>query len=83
MQGTPVNDGTQADHPAWAKLKAMHDRGEFETIERMVTFWESLEAFGRLGDLVRRAIIWLGLIFATWFTFSEYIIKFIRKSAGL
>ncbi len=83
MPGSPMTDDTEADHPAWAKLKAMHDRGEFDTIERIVRFWESLEAFGRLGDLIRRAVIWLGVIFAAWFAFSEYAVKFIRKSVGM
>jgi hypothetical protein len=71
------------DHPAWLKLKAMHERGDIDKLENMVKFWESLEAFGRLGDMLRRALIWLGAIFAAYFVFTEYIAKFIRKTAGL
>ena len=70
------------DHPGVAKVKQMWERGEFETIDRMVKFWEALEGFGRLGDMLRRLIIWAGIILAAYFALTEGIMSFIKRTAG-
>ena len=82
MPGSPMTDETEEDHPAWKRLKAMHDRGDFDKLDRLVKFWDALETMGRVGDLIRRAIIWCGVIFAAWFAFSEYLVKYIRSAVG-
>ena len=82
MTGTPMNEEDEKDHPAWTRLKAMHDRGDFDKIDRMVKFWDALETLGRVGDLARRIILWLGVMFAAWFAFSEYLVNYIRRAAG-
>jgi hypothetical protein len=46
------------DHPAWVKLKQMHDHGDFEKLERMVKLYDGLEAMGSLGSLVTKVLIW-------------------------
>ena len=79
---SPGVDDTEPDHPAWVKLKRMYDRGDFEKIERMVKFWEALEAFGQLGDMLKRAIIWLGIIIAGYFAFTEWVVKWLRGAVG-
>lgn len=70
------------DHPAWIKLTELHARGDIETLERMVKFWEALEAFGRLGDLLRRLVIWLGVLFGAYFAFTEYVAGYIKRTVG-
>lgn len=70
------------EHPGVAKVKDMWERGDFETIDRMVKFWEALEAFGRLGDLFRRFIIWCGVILGAYFVFTEWLVAYIKKAAG-
>jgi len=70
------------EHPGVKKVKQMWERGEFEKIDRMVKFWDALEGFGRLGDMLRRLVIWAGIILAAYFAVTEGIMAFIRRTAG-
>lgn len=69
----------QDDHPGVAKVKQMYDRGDFETIDKMVAFWEALENLGLLGGMLRRFILWSGVIAAGYLTASGYLTEWIRS----
>lgn len=86
---SPMADETEEDHPAWLRLKKMHERGDFEKIERMVEFWDSLETLGRAGDLIRRTIVlagrvlmWFAAIFAAYLAATGDLAKFLGRSSG-
>lgn len=68
------------DHPGVAKVKQMWDRGEFETIDRMVSFWESMENLGKLGDLLRRLIVWSGVIIGGYLAVNGSLVEFIKRA---
>jgi hypothetical protein len=59
----------------------MWERGDFDTLDRMVKFWEALENLGRLGDMLRRFIIWCGVIAGGYFAFSGHVTEWIRSIA--
>lgn len=66
------------EHPGVTKIKQMWDRGDFEKIDQMVKYWEAMENIGMLGDILRRFIIWFGVIAAAYLAFSGYITDWIR-----
>lgn len=70
------------DHPGLAKVKEMWERGEFEAIDEMVRFWEAMKNIGRVGDLLRRFLIWCGIIAASYFAFTEWFLAYIKKAPG-
>ena len=74
----PIDDET-GEHPGVAKIKKMYDNGEFETIDKMVRFWESMENLCALGGLLRRFIIWSGVIAGGYLAFSGYLVEWIRS----
>lgn len=76
-----TTDEETGDHPGVARIKQMYDRGDFETIDRMVKFWEALENLGVLGDMLRRFIIWMGIVAGGYLAFSGYITEWIRSIA--
>jgi len=86
---SPITDETEGDHPAWVRLKSMHDRGDLQKLERMVEFWDSLETMGRAGDLIRRAIVmlgkvlmWFAALFAAWLAATGDLAKILGRSSG-
>ena len=66
------------EHPGVAKVKKMWERGDFETIEKMVAFWEAVENLGKAGDLLRRFVIWCGIIASGYLVFSGYLVDWLR-----
>lgn len=82
MDAKTMNPDDEGDHPGVAKIKAMWDRGEFETLDRMIKVWEGLERLGIIGDMVKRFLIWCGIIFAAYFAFTEYLLAWVKKAAG-
>ena len=70
------------EHPGVAKIKQMYDRGEFETLDHMIRVWEGLERLGLIGDLVKRFLIWCGVLFAAYFAVTEYFVTWIRRAVG-
>jgi hypothetical protein len=70
------------EHPGVTRIKAMYDRGDFETLDRMVKFWEALEKLGLLGDLLRRFIIWTGIIAAGYLAVHGVITDWVRDTVG-
>ena len=69
------------DHPGVAKVKQMWDSGDFETLDKMVSFWEAMENLGKLGDIAKRFIIWSGIIAGGYLAASGWITEFIKKAA--
>lgn len=69
----------EAEHPGLAKVKQMWDRGEFEKLDRMVAVWTALENIGALGDIVRRFILWFGVIAAGYLAFSGWLADWVRS----
>jgi hypothetical protein len=67
------------EHPGLAKIKAMYDRGDFETIDKMVKFWEALENLGVLGGMVRRFIMWSGVVAGGYLVANGYIVEWIKS----
>lgn len=74
-------DDEPPEHPGVAKIKAMYDRGDFDTLERMVRFWDALEKLGLLGDMLRRFVIWTGIIAGGYLALSGHITEWIRNVA--
>jgi hypothetical protein len=74
-----MNDDQQSEHPGVAKVKAMWDRGEFDKIDKMVKLWTALENIGALGDVLRRFILWCGVIAMGYFAFSGWLSDWIRS----
>lgn len=54
---SPGVDETEPDHPAWVKLKEMHEHGDFEKLERIVDLWDSFETLGKVGMFLRWAVV--------------------------
>lgn len=71
----------ESEHPGVAKIKAMYDRGDFDTLERMVKFWDALEKLGLLGDLFRRFVIWSAVVAGGYLAFSGYVTEWIKSVA--
>lgn len=79
-----------SEHETLEKLKrlveqqdaAVFDKREMDTIRRMIRTYESFESFGRLSNAVRGIVIWLGVMLASYFAFTEWVVKFIRAKAG-
>lgn len=69
------------EHPGVTKVKQMWERGDFETIDRMVRFWEALESLGTLGNMLQRFVIWSGIVATGYLTFNGYITDWIRSIA--
>lgn len=78
MAGMQEN-GEIKDHPGVAKVKQMWDNGDFDTIEKMVSFWEALEKLGMLGIMLRNFVIWLGVIAGAYFIANNHISEWIRN----
>lgn len=76
-----MNEEVIKEHPGVAKVKQMWDKGDFETIDRMVRFWEALENLGLIGDLLRRFIIWFGVVSMGYFAFSGWLVEFIKGAS--
>jgi hypothetical protein len=74
-----MTDEIPPEHPGVARIKAMYDRGDFETIDKMVKFWEALENLGVLGGMIRRFIIWSGVIAGGYLVASGYVVEWIRS----
>ena len=69
----------EKEHPGLAKVKSMYDKGDFETIDKMVRFWEALENLGALGGMLRRFILWSGVVAGGYLAFSGYLTEWIRS----
>jgi hypothetical protein len=67
------------DHPGVAKIKKMWDNGDFETIDKMVRFWEALENLGMLGEVLKRFILWFGIIAGAYLIANNHISDWIRS----
>jgi hypothetical protein len=78
-----MNERTDAtdEHPGVAKIKQMYERGDFETIDRMVKFWEAMENLGVVGAMLRRFILWSGIIAAGYIATSGAIHEWIKGIA--
>jgi hypothetical protein len=66
------------DHPGVKKIKEMYDHGDFETIERMVKFWEAMESLGKLGEIIKRFIMWTAVIATAYFAASGAIEAWVK-----
>lgn len=65
MNGTPITDETEADHPAWVTVKKWHDAGDMKRIEEMLETYESVKSLGKIGKWI--VIIGRGAAkFLTW-----------------
>jgi hypothetical protein len=83
---SPIADETEEDHPAWKRLKEMHDKGDLEKLARVLEFWDSLETLGRAGNLIRKTIVLLGKVllwfaglFAAWLAVTGDLAKILGR----
>lgn len=74
-------EASSAEHPGLTKIKLMYDRGELDTIDKMVKFWEAMENLGALGDALRRFLIWCGFIAGAYLAISGHVVEWIRSVA--
>jgi len=79
MAGSPMSDRDEEDHPAWKRLKAMHDRGDFDKIEKMVSIYDGVEALGSIGSIAGRALIWCTSIIAAYLAVTGHLADWIRS----
>lgn len=61
------------EHPAWMKVKAMHDHGDFEKLEKMVKLYDGLEAMGSVGSLITKVLIWCAGIGGAYLIVENWI----------
>lgn len=66
------------EHPGVAKVKQMWERGEFDKIDEMVRLWTAIQNVGLLGGLVKRFILWSGIVAAGYLAASGSITEWIR-----
>lgn len=69
---------TPDEHPAWARVKVWHDRGDFERIERMVKVFEGLEAMGTVGTWLAKFLTWCAIIGGAYLAFSGAIENWVK-----
>jgi hypothetical protein len=69
------------EHPGVTKIKQMYERGDFDTIDKMVKFWDAMENLGAVGDILRRFVIWIGIIAGGYLAASGYIAEWIKGLA--
>ena len=75
-----MGDGPEkTDHPGVARIKQMYDRGDFDTIDKMVRFWEAMENLGVVGNMLRRFILWSGVVAGGYLVFSGFVADWIRS----
>jgi len=68
----------EQEHPGVAKVKQMWERGEFDKIDEMVRLWTAIQNVGLLGGLVKRFIIWSGIVAAGYIAMSGHLTEWIR-----
>jgi hypothetical protein len=78
---TPPTEDVEKEHPGVTKIKQMYDRGDFDTIDKMVKFWDAIENLGAIGDVLRRFVIWIGVIAGGYLALSGYVTEWIRSIA--
>lgn len=78
MGGTPISDETEADHPAWVRVKSWHDRGDLERIEKMVKVFEGLEAMGTVGSWIAKFLMWCAVLGGAYITVSGTLEAWVR-----
>jgi hypothetical protein len=76
-----MNEIPEHEHPGVTKVKQMFERGDFETIDKMVKFWEAMENLGTVGGMLRRFILWSGVIAGGYLALNGYITEWIRSIA--
>ena len=76
MSGSPITDDSEAEHPAWKRLKEMHDRGDFDKIDEMVQTWDGILALKTAGALVIKVLGWVAV-------FGRFMVKFLGWMAAL
>lgn len=81
MEPDTPEDAKSGEHPGVTKIKMMYDRGDFETLDKMVKFWEAMENLGAAGDLLRRFVIWCGVIAGGYLALNGHITEWIRGIA--
>jgi hypothetical protein len=75
----PRDYSVEDEHPGLVKVKQMWERGEFDKLDKMVKLWTALENLGMLGGLIKRFLIWAGIIAGTWLTASGWLTEYIRS----
>jgi hypothetical protein len=51
---------------------------EIEILKRMASAWQGLEAFGRVANVVRSMLTWVGWATATYFAWKAGAVEFIK-----
>lgn len=67
------------EHPGIKQIKSMYDNGRLQEIDEMVKLWMAFKNLGMLGGLLKRFLIWSGIIAATWLAASGALTEWIRS----
>lgn len=67
------------EHPGVVHVIRMYERGDFDKIEEMVRIWTALQNLGMLGGLLKKFLIWSGIIAVSWLAVSGHITEWIRS----
>lgn len=69
------------EHPGVTKVKQMWERGEFDTIDKMVRYFKALESLGLLGNTLQRFVVWSAIVASGYLAFNGYVTEWIRSIA--
>jgi hypothetical protein len=79
VKGGPEMIDGEDEHPGIKHIKSMYDSGRLQEIDEMVKLWMALKNLGMLGGLLKRFLIWAGIIAATWLAASGWLTEYIRS----
>lgn len=52
-------------------------------LHKMIDLWKAFNIFGRVANVIRNILIYLAAMIGLWFTFSEYLAKYLKHLLGL
>ncbi len=64
----------------------MHARGDFDKIDRMVQYFDSVETLGRAGEMLRKTVVmagkvvlWFSGLIGAWLLLSGQLTKYLGR----
>lgn len=77
--GFKMTPDDEDDHPGVTKVKQMWEQGQFQQIDEMVKLWIAMKNLGMLGGMLKRFLLWAGIIAGTWLAASGWFTEYIRN----
>jgi hypothetical protein len=66
------------EHPGIKQIKSMYDSGRLQEIDEMVKLWMAMKNLGMLGGLLKRFLIWSGIIAVSALAASGWLTEYIK-----